>query len=459
MDFAIKNVRSAAGQVFLSLGTNLDDRQKNLQGAVDALGDVMAVDAISPIYETEPWGLTDQPFFFNICLAGKTALDPQSFLSACKSVEKRLGRQPGSKWGPRLIDIDIIFYGEQIIQDGRLNVPHPHFGERAFVLVPLADIAPELRDPVSGKPILEQLAAIDTSDVRRLSGPKLRILKPAKFAWGTKSYVMGIINATPDSFSGDGLVREGEWVTAAIEQAKVFESAGVDIVDIGGESTRPGSSPVSEDVELKRVLPVISGVRAAVNVPISIDTYRARVAKAALDAGADWINDVWGLRMDSTMARLVAHSGCPIVVMHNRSKPKNVEQEINLGSRYVGIVYDDLIVDIKQELLKSVQLALDQGVRNEQIIIDPGIGFGKTVEQNFRLLNELNLFTELGYPILVGPSRKSFIGYTMNLPPEERVEGTAAAVSIAIARGADIVRVHDVKSIVRVAQMTDLIVR
>ncbi|RMG95314.1 MAG: dihydropteroate synthase [Chloroflexi bacterium] len=270
---------------------------------------------------------------------------------------------------------------------------------------------------------------------------------------------MGILNITPDSFSGDGLLNMPNVINQAVAQARQFVSDGADILDIGGESTRPGSTPITLEEELARVIPVVEAVRQAVNVPISVDTYRAAVARAALEAGADWVNDVWGLRMDPEMAAVVAEFDCPVVIMHNRSKPKNVAQEKRLGGRYVGIEYADLIADITRELQASIDLALKAGVRREHIIIDPGIGFGKTVDQNVRLINELYKFRALGCPILVGTSRKSFIGYTLDLPPQERVEGTAATVAIAIDRGADIVRVHDVRAMVRVARMTDRIVR
>lgn len=269
---------------------------------------------------------------------------------------------------------------------------------------------------------------------------------------------MGIINVTPDSFSGDGLLGE-DAVAAAVAQAVQFVGEGADIVDIGGESTRPGSVPVTDDVELERVLPVIRAVRRAVDVPISVDTYRASVAEAALDSGADWVNDVWGLRMDNRMASVVAAAGCPVVIMHNRSRPKDVDQEQRLGGRYVGVDYDDLVADVIRELGESIEIAHAAGIRDDQIIVDPGIGFGKTVEQNFELLDRLGELKALGYPILLGTSRKSFVGYALDLPPDQRLEGTAASVAIGIDRGADIVRVHDVAAMVRVAKTTDLIVR
>jgi len=279
------------------------------------------------------------------------------------------------------------------------------------------------------------------------------------FEWGRRTYVMGIINVTPDSFSGDGVLRDDAPALAAA-QALQFVADGADILDLGGESTRPGSSPVTAEEELARVIPALRAVRAAVgDVPISVDTYRAAIAAAALEAGADWVNDVWGLRMDTEMAALVAERGCTVVIMHNRSKPKDVAQEQRLGGRYIGIHYGELIGDIRRELAEQMELAYAAGVREEQIILDPGIGFGKTVEQNVELIDRLGELKDLGRPLLIGPSRKSFIGYTLDLPPEERTEGTAAAVAIGIDRGADIVRVHDVRAIARVARMTDRIVR
>jgi dihydropteroate synthase len=279
------------------------------------------------------------------------------------------------------------------------------------------------------------------------------------FEWGTRTYVMGILNVTPDSFSGDGLVAQSDVVVAALAQARAFVAAGVDILDVGGESTRPGAESVSATQEVSRVLPVIRALASELSTPISIDTYKAEVAAAALDAGAHLVNDVWALRADPALAPLVAERGVPLILMHNRSSPANAEMRERLGGRYVGVEYANLIEDIQHELLVSVELAHNAGIPDEDIILDPGIGFGKTVEQNLELLNRCSELRQLGYPLLVGPSRKSFIGYTLDLPPEQRVEGTAAAVAVAITRGADIVRVHDVQQLVRVARMTDAIVR
>lgn len=282
---------------------------------------------------------------------------------------------------------------------------------------------------------------------------------PLTMQWGTQTYVMGILNTTPDSFSGDGLLSQQATIEASLAQARRFVSEGAHILDVGGESTRPGSEVVKEEEELERVIPVIEAIARNLDVAISVDTYKAKVADAALDAGAHMINDVWACRMDGAMASLAAERDVPIILMHNRLRPKNVAQKERLGGRYLGIKYDDLLGDVVRELLSSVNLARTAGVRREQIILDPGIGFGKTVGQSLMLLQQLDKLQVLGYPLLLGSSRKSFIGYTLDLPPHERVEGTAATVAIGIARGADIVRVHDVREMARVARMSDAIVR
>ncbi|MBC8332091.1 MAG: dihydropteroate synthase [Anaerolineae bacterium] len=284
------------------------------------------------------------------------------------------------------------------------------------------------------------------------------VLDQHTFSWGARTYVMGILNITPDSFSGDGLMSPSP--TSALEQARHFITAGADILDVGGESTRPGAEPVDEIEELKRVLPVIRALAAEFSdVLISIDTYKASVAEAALEAGAHLVNDVWGLRADPELAAVVKRFNVPVILMHNRSNPKTAEIRDRLGGRYVGVEYADLLEDVKRELLESVAIARAAGIPDEKIILDPGIGFGKTIEQNLELLNRLGEIRALGYPILLGPSRKSFIGYTLDLPPDQRLEGTAATISVGITRGADIIRVHDVLEMARVAHMSDAIIR
>ncbi len=283
---------------------------------------------------------------------------------------------------------------------------------------------------------------------------------PRTFHWGERTYVMGVLNVTPDSFSGDGLLGRPDPVEAALAQAQSFLESGADILDIGGESTRPGAQPVPLEEEIRRVIPVVQEIaRQFPQAVISVDTYKAPVAEAALRAGAHLVNDVWGLRADPQLGEVVARFGVPVILMHNRSTPQNAEVRERLGGRYVGVAYENLVEDVKRELLASVALAHAAGIPDERIILDPGIGFGKTVEQNLELVDRLGEIRALGYPVLLGPSRKSFIGYTLDLPPEERLEGTAAAVAVGIVRGADMVRVHDVLFMVRVARMTDALVR
>jgi dihydropteroate synthase len=288
------------------------------------------------------------------------------------------------------------------------------------------------------------------------------------FEWGSRTYLMGILNITPDSFSGDGLMGDvgmssaspaNEIVQIALTQAHRFVEAGADILDVGGESTRPGSQALPAEQELERVLPVVHALAAELDVIISIDTYKASIAEAALQAGAHIVNDVWALRADPLLAEVAARHQAPLILMHNRSSWAHAEIKEGLGGRYIGMAYEDLLADIRRELLESAAIARQAGVPEEHIILDPGIGFGKTVEQNLELLDRLGEIRDLGYPVLLGPSRKSFIGYTLDKPAAQRLEGTAAAVAVGIARGADIVRVHDMEFMAQVARMTDAIVR
>lgn len=270
-----------------------------------------------------------------------------------------------------------------------------------------------------------------------------------------KIMIMGIINVTPDSFSGDGVLQSKNPQESALEQAARFIKEGADILDIGAESTRPGASTVSEKDELERVVPIIKEIRA--NFPeiiISIDTYKASVAEAALLSGANWINDVWGFKADPDIKQIAAKYQAPSILMHNRSTPNNTQVKEMLGGRYIGVEYDNLIEDIKSELQESIDLALSAGLSEDKIMIDPGIGFGKTVQQNLQIVKNLGDFKSLKYPLLLGPSRKSFIGYTLNLPPQDRLEGTIAASVMGALNGMDIIRVHDVQAIYRALHFT-----
>ncbi|KXS45985.1 MULTISPECIES: dihydropteroate synthase [unclassified Candidatus Frackibacter] len=277
--------------------------------------------------------------------------------------------------------------------------------------------------------------------LKSISGPGYQ------FDFGKKTYVMGILNVTPDSFSDGG---QFDQLDIAVKHAKEMVANGADIIDIGGESTRPGSDPLPLEDELERVIPAIERLTDEIDVPISIDTYKSKVGRAALEAGAHIINDVTGFKAEPELAKVAAEYGAPVIVMHTQGMPKEMQKNPS---------YDDLISEILEYLQESINTALEAGLEKNKIIIDPGIGFGKTTDHNLEIMQRLGEFKSLGQPILLGTSRKSMIGNTLNLPVEERVEGTGATVSIGIANGADIVRVHDVKEMARVAKMTDAMVR
>ncbi len=263
----------------------------------------------------------------------------------------------------------------------------------------------------------------------------------------SKPVLMGVLNITPDSFSDGGRFFDRNHAARRLEE---LQRDGADIVDVGGESTRPGAMPVSVDEEIRRVIPAIEAASERVDIPVSIDTTKSRVASAALDAGAEIINDISGLRFDPGIAGLAAESGAGLVLMHIRGEPRTMQQSIH---------YDDLMGEILAELRDSAERALASGCHPDQLVVDPGIGFGKTAEQNLVILNELGRITELGFPVLVGPSRKSFIGKTLGLEVEQRLEATLAACVVALLRGARIFRVHDVVQARRALDMAELIVR
>ncbi len=262
------------------------------------------------------------------------------------------------------------------------------------------------------------------------------------FLLGKQTFIMGILNVTPDSFSDGGRYNHLE---NALEQAYKLSDEGADILDIGGESTRPGAAPITAEEELSRVIPVIKALKNdhSYELPLSIDTYKAVVAEEALKLGVEMINDVWGLKADRELGRVAANYKVPICLMHNRNNTD----------------YRNLIPDIIAELKESIEIAHQMGISDRNIIVDPGIGFGKDLQQNLDVMHNLGLFCNLGYPLLLGTSRKSMIGKTLNLPLNDRVEGTAATIAYGISAGVDIIRVHDVQQMRRVSDMTDAIVR
>lgn len=252
------------------------------------------------------------------------------------------------------------------------------------------------------------------------------------------TYIMGILNVTPDSFSDGGKFHS---IEAALYHAQEMVEDGVDILDVGGESTRPGHVQISDEEEIARVVPVIERLKAEFDVPVSVDTYKSKVAEAALQSGADLVNDIWGLKYDPAMAGLIAKSGAACCLMHNREKAE----------------YEEFVPDVTEDLRETLSLAKQAGITDEKIILDPGIGFGKTYEMNLEMMRHLDSLTELGYPLLLGTSRKSMIGLTLDLPVSQREEGTLATTVIGVMSGCSFVRVHDVKANRRAIQMTEAI--
>jgi len=277
------------------------------------------------------------------------------------------------------------------------------------------------------------------------TGPAPTRIGSTTFRWGERTFVMGILNVTPDSFSGDGLLTgSGDPVEAAVRVGRGMVDDGADILDVGGESTRPGHTAVDADEERRRVVPVIEALRAALpGTAISIDTTKPAIAEAALVAGADLLNDVWGVSPDDALPRLAADHGVPLIVMHNRDEPR----------------YTTFLPELIADLQRAIERALRLGIARDDLLVDPGFGFGKTPDHNLELLRALDILRVLGRPILLGTSRKSTLGRVLDLPADERLEATLATTAIGIARGADIVRVHDVRANVRVARMSDAIVR
>ena len=261
-----------------------------------------------------------------------------------------------------------------------------------------------------------------------------------EYKLGERTYIMGILNVTPDSFSDGGKFNE---IEAAVNQAKKLVEDGADIIDVGGESTRPGAEYVTEEEEIKRVVPIIKAIKKELDVTISIDTYKSKTAEEAIKAGADIINDIWGAKYDKNIAKVAAKYNVPIVLMHNREDKS----------------YENLMMDVISDLQESIDIALEAGVKKENIILDPGIGFAKTYEENLIVMNNCEIIRKMGYPVLLGTSRKSMIGLTLNLPVNERVEGTLATTVIGIMKGMEFVRVHDVLENKRVAVMTDTILK
>ena len=430
-------------RVFIGAGSNLGDRMENLTLAGQLLTPAVSILRTSPVYQTQPWGYSDQPDFYNLVWEAQTTLPPQSLLSYLKGIERKMGREETFRYGPRVIDLDILLFDDLCYQSDNLTIPHPQMIKRRFVLQPLCELIPDEVDPQTGKDWRTLLAEAPEENVRKL--PFSLDLSRKVIRWGVKTYLMGIINLTPDSFSGDGLLQgAGDPLESALRKASAFLEEGADILDVGAESTRPGFQPVTAEAERERLLPVIHRLRECYPAALlSVDTCKAAVAKAALDAGADWINDVGGGLKDAAMTRVAAETGAPIILM--RWQPLSEEAET--------------MPQVLREAESLATHALSAGVQRNRIILDPGIGFGTTPQQNLDILRDLAAFKKLGYPILLGTSRKSFIGHYLQKEVDRRLMGTAATVTAGIVSGVDIIRIHDVQYLADVIRMTDLICR
>ncbi|MEL7568660.1 MAG: dihydropteroate synthase [Dehalobacterium sp.] len=380
-----------------------------------------------------------------------------------KTAKKYLGEAGASRGGQAIMQSKALFYTVMVenVSDPAANILKQEMlskggdcaihrdalihktGKSSVLLMGTLRQYKELLLKLKGQPFrLSQISQELEELIANLTKNGLRVMecKNGPLTLGERTLVMGILNFTPDSFSDGGKFNK---LDIALEHAYQMVEAGADIIDVGGESTRPGSQEVDADEELARVIPVVEALSKKIKVPISIDTYKAEVGRRAMEAGAAIINDVWGFQREPELAKVAAEYNCPVVLMHNQK----------------GTEYRNLMGDMLLFLRKSIEIAENAGIDGEKIIIDPGIGFGKDLKQNLEVMNRLEEFKSLGKAVLLGTSRKRMIGEILDLPVTDRLEGTAATVVLGITKGVDIVRVHDVKEIVRTVKMTDAMVR
>lgn len=409
--------------ILIALGANLSGLHGSPRQAIlKALGAMKAngirVLACSPVYLTAPVPISDQPWYHNAVALIKTHLLPHDLLKLLNKIENDFGRIRSERNAPRILDLDILDYHGKQIDEPDLILPHPRMQDRAFVLYPLRDIVPDWKHPI----LREWVGSLIS-----------RLPKEQEIRNDSLPMVMGIVNVTPDSFSDGGKYSSTD---AAVRHGKQLVAEGASILDIGGESTRPGAEPVGTDEELKRVIPVLEGLQGG-GAWLSVDTRRAEVMRAALETGVQIINDVSALEGDKESLSVVAKSRAHLCLMHMKDQPQTMQD---------NPVYENVVAEIHDYLAGRVRVCMDAGIAPDRLMIDVGIGFGKTTAHNVELLKSLGTFRDLGVRILLGASRKRFIpdlcGH--DIAPVDRLAGSLAAVSAALHHRADIVRVHDV---------------
>ncbi|XP_031493007.1 folate synthesis bifunctional protein, mitochondrial-like isoform X1 [Nymphaea colorata] len=468
-DFMVE-VHSPEEEVVIALGSNVGNRIHNFDKALSLMKKSgITITRHACLYETEPAYVTEQPLFLNSAIRGFTKLQPHELLRVLKQIEKELGRTEGIRYGPRPIDLDVLFYGKYSIKSEILSIPHERIWERPFVVAPLIDLLGTSIDTDSvatWHSFSGQFGGI--SEVwKKLGGESsigkegLRRVLPIGdhlWDWSKRTHVMGVLNLTPDSFSDGGKFIS---VDAAVSHVRLMISEGADIIDIGGQSTRPLAPKVSAEEELKRLMPVLKSV---INIPeaegklFSVDTYHSKVASEVIAAGVHFVNDVSGGRLDTDMFSVVAGLGSPYIMMHMRGDPSTMQNKENVS-------YEDVCKEVANELYSRVEEAEQSGIPSWRIIIDPGIGFSKTVEQNLEILMGMQTIRkEIAHrslaishaPMLIGPSRKSFLGKICDRSDAtERDPATIASVTAGILAGANIIRVHNVKDNLDAAKVCD----
>lgn len=439
--------------IYIGAGSNQGKSLEYLQLAAQLLAPAVQIRRTSGLYLTEPWGYKEQPPFYNLVWEAETQLPPQSLLKYFKEIEQRLGRVKTLRYGPRVIDLDILLYDELIFQSKNLTIPHLQIPNRRFVLQPLCDLIPDGKDPRSGKSWRQFLDEAPQEKVQRLE----QQLPPARsqIRWGMRTYVMGIVNLTPDSFSGDGLLKGNvadsadspARIAQVIQQCAQFLDQGVDILDLGAQSTRPGYTPVSAEEELRRLLPALREVRQSFpQALLSVDSDKAEVFRSALDCGTDWINNT-GRMNDADLCKVCASAHKPLILMRFQPLSQNSDEALSP---------EKVMERVRIELMQFMENMLRAGARSGDLILDPGLGFGTTPDQDLEIVRRLDQLSDLAHPLLIGPSRKSFIGRYLNQPVHDRLAGTAAVICHAIEKKADIIRVHDVQFMKDIAAMCDL---